>query len=59
MPSKVRWHPDEPSRDPRYRRSQIEIRNRLANHDGAITLLLEYVRALQKRVDRLEAWRQQ
>jgi hypothetical protein len=57
MPSKVRWRPDELSRDPRYRRSQIEIRDRLANQDGCITFLLVHLRALQKRVNQLETWR--
>jgi hypothetical protein len=54
MPSKVRWHPDEPSREPAYRKSQVEIRDRLANQDGCITWLLNELRLLQKRVTKLE-----
>jgi hypothetical protein len=55
MPSKVRtWSPDEPSREPAYRAAQREIHDRLANVDGCITFLLVELRALQKRVTKLE-----
>jgi hypothetical protein len=54
MPSKVRWRPDEPAREPAYRAAHREIHDRLANMDGCITFLLVELRALQKRVDKLE-----
>jgi hypothetical protein len=54
MPSKVRWRSDEPGREPAYRRSQNIIHDRLANQDGCITFLLVELRALQKRVAKLE-----
>lgn len=50
MPSKVRWHPDEPARDVLYRK----IQDRLASQDSCITFLLVEIRALQKRVEKLE-----
>ena len=54
MPSKVRWRPDEPSREPTYRAAHREIHDRLANQDGCITWLLVELRTLQKRVTKLE-----
>jgi hypothetical protein len=55
MPSKVRtWRLDEPSREPAYRAAHREIHDRLTNQDGCITWLLVELRALQKRVDKLE-----
>jgi len=57
MPSKVKWRPDEPSREPAYRAAHREIHDRIAGQDGCITFLLVELRALQKRVNQLEAWR--
>jgi hypothetical protein len=54
---KVTWRPDEPARQPQYRKSQDMIHDRLANQDGCITWLLIEVRSLQKRVEKLETWR--
>ena len=51
---KVKWRPTEPAREPAYRKSQEIIHDRLANQDGCITWLLVELRALQKRVDKLE-----
>jgi hypothetical protein len=48
------WNPDEPSREPAYRVAHREIHDRLANQDGCITFLLAELRALQKRVAKLE-----
>ena len=48
------WNPDEPSREPAYRAAHREIHDRLANQDGCITFLLVELRALQKRVTKLE-----
>ena len=45
---------NEPAREPAYRRSQEVIHDRLANQDGCITFLLVELRALQKRVTKLE-----
>jgi hypothetical protein len=48
------WSPDEPAREPAYRAAHREIHDRLANQDGCITFLLVELRALQKRVAKLE-----
>lgn len=45
---------NEPNREPAYRKSQVEIRDRLANRESCITWLLVELRALQKRVTQLE-----
>lgn len=55
--TKVRWRPEEPAREPAYRHVQRIIHDHLANQDGCITFLLVELRALQKRVNQLEAWR--
>ena len=44
----------EPAREPAYRAAHREIHDRLANMDGCITFLLVELRALQKRVTKLE-----
>lgn len=54
MPSKARWHPDEPARDPDYRRAYAKMHERMQTQDGCITWLLVELRALQKRVTQLE-----
>jgi len=53
MPSK-HWRPDEPAREPAYRAAQRVIHDRLANQDSCITWLLVELRAVQKRVAKLE-----
>jgi hypothetical protein len=51
------WNPTEQSRQPTYRRTYNETRklyNRIDNQDGCITFLLVELRALQKRITKLE-----
>lgn len=51
------FSPNEPARQPDYRRMYTEVHklyDRLANQDGCITWLLVELRALQKRVTKLE-----
>jgi hypothetical protein len=51
------WSPDEPARQPDYRRMYNEVRkvyDRIASQDQCITFLLVELRALQKRVEKLE-----
>jgi len=56
MPSKV-WRRSEPARQPDYRNlymRALKFEDRLAGQDGCITFLLVELRALQKRVAKLE-----
>jgi hypothetical protein len=51
------WSPDEPARQPDYRRIYMEVRkvyDRIKTQDECITWLLVELRALQKRVTQLE-----
>ena len=54
------WSPTEPARQPDYRRMYNEVRklyDRIASQDSCITYLLIELRAAQKRIEKLEAWR--
>jgi hypothetical protein len=54
------WNPDEPARQPDYRKMYNEVRkvyDRIASQDSCITYLLIELRAAQKRIEKLEAWR--
>ena len=52
MPSKITWRPTEPARELLYRK----LNERVGNQDSCITWLLVELRALQKRVDKLEQY---
>jgi hypothetical protein len=54
MPSDPRWRPDEPAREPAYRAAHRQLHDRIGNQDGCITFLLVELRALQRRVTKLE-----
>jgi hypothetical protein len=54
------WSPNEPARQPDYRRMYNEVRklyDRIASQDQCITFLLVELRAAQKRIEKLETWR--
>jgi quinol monooxygenase YgiN len=44
----------EPAREPAYRAAYRQLYDRIGNQDGCITFLLVELRALQKRVTKLE-----
>ena len=45
---------NEPAREPAYRAAHRQLYDRIGNQDGCITFLLVELRALQKRVTKLE-----
>lgn len=54
------WNPNEPARQPDYRRMYNEVRkvyDRIASQDQCITFLLVELRAAQKRIEKLEQHR--